>query len=608
MKYQSYFADESQNFDDIFKLIPSDSIINKNITGFGGTTSEILALRNSIILETHKPVIDGKAMKHEGVLAVHSSVNIADIIKYIRDENVKYKKLISTPESLYKILIAFTILKVDVYNNYFLLFDECEKTITDIHYRGKIIKPMDEFFKFKHKAFMSATLLDFSDPRFKENNFKMINIFPKYNNSKKISIINSNNSIYSLVDELKSKSNNGVKKFIFLSSIKAITTTIKMLNIQGKSSIFCSETSAFKIRERNCSNILTVISTNQHFDNYNFLTERFNSGVDIEIEEDIEIYIVSDVNISHGTLVNPDTDVYQIIGRFRKQKAERKATTTVIACTNSEIDFMEKSYVKIFLKVLEQCYKLIRLVISSLSEKETKSILTELSKILQFNTYIDDNGRKNFFMIDNLYYKNLIKSFYRKDTLLNSTYRKSTLKGSSIKRYTILSTRQLIHSVNSANLRLWDNNKSYREILTEIIFDLTSYEEETITYSISNIQDLKNQFRRMYPEIIEAYEICGGEELLANCFKREDVLRVLSKNSHLSAKQNFAFLKELKETFYEGRFDSGENLNGDFENLINKYNLQHIKCTLSSLKNFVDVGERTRRNNARGYRIGATKF
>ena len=44
-----------------------------------------------------------------------------------------------------------------MYDDYFLLLDECEKTIQDVGYRRDIYLPVEDFFRFKNKAMVSAT-------------------------------------------------------------------------------------------------------------------------------------------------------------------------------------------------------------------------------------------------------------------------------------------------------------------------------------------------------------------------------------------------------------------------------------------------------------------
>ena len=49
---------------DVIKEIPTNTILNKTMTGCGATTLEINAARHSIIIEPNVPVIVGKKAKH----------------------------------------------------------------------------------------------------------------------------------------------------------------------------------------------------------------------------------------------------------------------------------------------------------------------------------------------------------------------------------------------------------------------------------------------------------------------------------------------------------------------------------------------------------------
>ena len=73
--------------------------------------------------------------------------------------DIEYKKIITTPESFYKIRKAAEELNINIYKTFFCLFDECEKVTQDVDYRRKISQPIYDFFKFEQKAFVSATPL-----------------------------------------------------------------------------------------------------------------------------------------------------------------------------------------------------------------------------------------------------------------------------------------------------------------------------------------------------------------------------------------------------------------------------------------------------------------
>ena len=43
-------------------------------------------------------------------------------------------------------------LEIPVYKDYFLLFDECEKAIQDVGYRGDIYLPVEDFFQIREQG------------------------------------------------------------------------------------------------------------------------------------------------------------------------------------------------------------------------------------------------------------------------------------------------------------------------------------------------------------------------------------------------------------------------------------------------------------------------
>ena len=86
-------------------------------------------------------------------------------------------------------------LEIPVYKDYFLLFDECEKAIQDVGYRGDIYLPVEDFFKFENKAMVSATPIVPSDPRFEENGFKILKLVPTYDSRIELTLCTTNNTV-----------------------------------------------------------------------------------------------------------------------------------------------------------------------------------------------------------------------------------------------------------------------------------------------------------------------------------------------------------------------------------------------------------------------------
>ena len=98
---------------------------------------------DSVIIEPNVPVIEGKMKKHPQILGVFEGVTTEDIIDFLNTNyNDGYLKIMTTPESFPKVRSAMVQTHTDMHGEWFMLFDECERTIQDAGYRGSITLPM----------------------------------------------------------------------------------------------------------------------------------------------------------------------------------------------------------------------------------------------------------------------------------------------------------------------------------------------------------------------------------------------------------------------------------------------------------------------------------
>lgn len=211
-------AGKIQYLTEVLPQIETNTILCKTLTGLGATYSEIKAKRHSVIIVPNVPPIIGKCKdpkhKNDNLFGVKQGVTTEEVIDYIEKTLAagKFIKLISTPEGFAKIKRAFEELELDIYEITFLLFDECDKTIKDVDYRADIILPMDDFFKFREKAFVSATPILPSDPRFESQGFKIVDIRPTFKYKRPISIVQTNNALEALKEILPQMKMTAYKK------------------------------------------------------------------------------------------------------------------------------------------------------------------------------------------------------------------------------------------------------------------------------------------------------------------------------------------------------------------------------------------------------------
>ena len=193
---------EGQYLSDVMNEIPSNCILSKRIPGCGATTLELDTNRSSIIVVPNVPVIVSKCNKYDNLLGVYEGVNQGQIIEYLRENRIR--KIMTTPESFSKVKSACEKCGINVYSDFFLLMDECHQLIKDVDYRIDIVMPMNDFFLFNRKALVSATPIGFSDPRFEESNFKIIEVTADYDYRQDITVTNTYNIAKAVGEYLES--------------------------------------------------------------------------------------------------------------------------------------------------------------------------------------------------------------------------------------------------------------------------------------------------------------------------------------------------------------------------------------------------------------------
>ena len=354
MKKEILHIDRGQYLIDILPLIPTDIILNKRITGIGATYCELKSPRNSIIIEPTVPVIKGKLKdpEHKNVLGVFEGVKVEHILSYLSKRQKSYK-LITTPESFYKIREAMAEMEINMHSNYFLLFDECERIVQDVAYRSNIALPMDDFFRFKNKAMVSATPIISEDPRFIENGFKILEINPTYPIKEDIRLITTN----CILDTLKEVVQPKEQIFIFLNSTDTIHAIIKQMGIEKESTVFCSQKSVDKLKGRDFKSTFETWDI-KHIKKYNFMTSRFYAALDIKLPFNPDVIMITDLNYAVHTMIDPNTEAIQIRGRFRNGIK----SLTHITNTSNHYQITNRDEIKGYLRGCEEIYNKVKTI------------------------------------------------------------------------------------------------------------------------------------------------------------------------------------------------------------------------------------------------------
>lgn len=284
----------------VISELPSHCLIDKGITGCGGTTVELLAPRDSIILSPTKNLVLSK--ETEDYLGVTGDVKNKQIISYINSKR-KYKKIIATYDSLPRLMEI-----IPDYESYFLLIDEYHLLFNDYSFRSEAIMfVLNNFRNFNDWAFLTATPLK---KEFILEELKDVDqIVYEWESAVPVNIT-LKNTRFVIKELLKVIEDNQDKNIhIFLNSISTINKIAEKLE-DDNYRVLCSENS--KRRTRNTAKVTDPVKK------INFYTSCSFEGCDI-YDPDGLCVIISDTNIS-TTVLDISTKVRQICGRLRDSK------------------------------------------------------------------------------------------------------------------------------------------------------------------------------------------------------------------------------------------------------------------------------------------------
>lgn len=293
---------------EVIPELPSKVLLNKGVTGCGGTTLEIKSNRDSIILVPTINLVINKTSAHYNLIGVYGDVSkLAFMTEFCKRR--KYKKIIATYDSLPKLI---DWIGEEIFN-YFLLIDEYHILFNSYSFRYEAItNVLSNFRKFKDYCFMTATPLTESTILEELKDIDVWNI--EWPQAIAVNAIVENVYFTSkrVVELIEQSLNKDYNLHIFINSINTIRSIIKNSTIKDFRTI-CSKQATNE--DRKAGGKLNVDSINSLVRKVNFYTATAFEGVDI-YDPIGKTIVVSDTNIAQS-LMDISTLFIQICGRLR---------------------------------------------------------------------------------------------------------------------------------------------------------------------------------------------------------------------------------------------------------------------------------------------------
>ena len=568
---------KGQYLSDVMSEIPSNCILSKRIPGCGATTLELETQRNSIIVVPNVPVIKSKCGKYSNLLGVYEDVTTDKIRNYLT--NNRLHKIMTTPESFGKVKNACS--GIDIYNHFFLLMDECHQLIKDVDYRTGIVLPMNDFFRFKSKALVSATPIGFSDPRFKE--FETVEVSADYDYRQEIAVTHTYN-IYKAISEYLGNHTEGTVCF-FVNSVVMIYSIMKQFNILEDSAVYCAPKSRLKLKnEYSFDNAYSDWSA-EAMKKYNFFTGRFFTAFDLDLPYQPDLVMVTDPYNSEYTMLDIDTDCIQICGRFRNGIK----SATHIYRVNPEIITKDREQIEWEISAHEFAYNTIQTLYKSADNRESRFAFGAVLETMPFRKFLYSDFTKNWFAIDNEINSVLVNNRYQSRQEIKNWY-----NGCHFFNPTFENCE---YNENDEKLKIAKAARSVKDKHRKMVQLLSEMETPYSEYALDFINDM----RKIDPFIVEAFETLGKERIEELNYSKKKI----KEEMILTQRKGNKVIRLVKNIFKVGNRYSNEKIVNELTRIYERLNIHPEENIEPKLIGLYYQANPFKSGNIRGYQLNS---
>lgn len=568
---------EGQRLRDVLNEIPTNCILSKRIPGCGATTLELKTDRNSIIIVPNVPVIQSKAKKKPYPMGVYEDISVSDVVAYLK-ENSQYK-IMTTPESFGKIKVACEKCGINIYSEFFLLMDECHQLVKDVDYRNFIVLPMADFFRFKNKAMVSATPLGFSDPRLK--NFEILEVCADYDYRQDITVINTYNTTKAIGEYLESHQNGTV--CFFVNSVTQIYSIMKHFKLLEDSTVYCAPKSVTKLREGYDFTNAYKEWNAETMKRYNFFTGRFFSAFDLELDYKPDLVMITDPYVSPYTMLDVDTDCIQICGRFRNGLN----SATHIYRVNPEICVRNKEQVEQDIHDLEIGYRTLQRYYNNADSREDRMAFGQVIDIHPYRKYLYPDLTKNWFRIDCKVNEVLVEGRYKSEQTMTVWYNDC--------HYFIPTFEVCNSDENDEKMEIILSARTARDRNKKIVEILSKFEQPLSENAFIFI----NKIRKMYPLMVEAFELLGKEGIEEQNYNQQEIKEKIIMKQR---KGNRA-IRLIKNSFKVGNSYTNEYIKDELTRIFDMLQIRPERTIKGSMIKDYFQTENWSNGKSRGYRL-----
>ena len=380
---------------------------------------------------------------------------------------------------------------------------------------------------------------------------------------------------------------------IFLNSTDTILAIIKKFELENQSKVFCSQDSVDKLNKLGYMNAFA----NLQFDSkkhvklaeYTFFTSRFFSAVDIDLQTKPTIVIISDLFYAKYSMIDPHTEAIQILGRFRN------GISAIIHVSNWNpyLSFKTPEQLQNYLDGCHEVFMQIKRLFETATGDGVRETLKEALERITYAKYIDEDGNKNYFAIDNYFDEERVKSYYINPCNLEQAYNDTS-------HFTVKPQHKPLPLGDEDRLRISraDNKKEKRlEIIKQL--DLLNGGEDN-AYDEPLFREFRDSLHEEDALIVEVYEALGADYAKQYLMSDKRMKLDLIKHHSENGKDRFAIMTSIYAIFEVGKKYPIDYIKTMIRRIYSSYG-DNGKYTAKKIKDFFTVNDNVWIKKQRAY-------
>ena len=416
----------------------------------------------------------------------------------------------------------------------------------------------------------------------------MLCIVPTYDYCKELTVVVTNNTVHVLRKLLERYRKAGEKVCIFFNSTDATLSLIQTLKLQERSKVFCSEKSVRKLKREGFAAVSDNLS---ELAEVNFFTSRFYSAVDIKLDYQPNVIVLTDVFHAPHSMIDPQTEVVQAIGRFRNGVAKAYHVTN----TDSKLASLPRETLIQQLESKEAIYN--RVTAIPTANDIEKATLLEAIGGMDYKRFVTRENKRNWFMWDNAWEDEKISGYYQSPSALEAAYADAPFH-TKIYHYKAPVT-------DEDRLRRQSGRLNAKELWQEVTAQLTKLTEDKPEAEASYLmEELGDEFCVM----VKAFMQLGAERIETLGYDRRKIEAALG----CDAENRLLTSEKMQQAVY-GRFHTDDIVPA---NEVNTFMRQLINDNGIPFNSRVDrkiIGlffelEDCKQGGARAFKFGRRKF